>query len=162
MKLRPITDTDYDDVLALNEANVELLAPMDRQRLETMLDWADRALVMSLEDVFAGFVITLRAGTTYDSPNYRWFAERYDDFYYLDRVVFAPPARRQGLGSQLYDVLEARAREVAPRMCLEVNADPPNLPSLGFHAGRGFREVGRIGDPGHVSSLQLLEWEEDR
>ncbi len=130
----------------------------DPTRLEQILDWSDRALVMSHQNEFAGFVITVRAGTTYDSSNYQWFSQRYDDFYYLDRVVFAPSARRQGLGSQLYDVLEARAREVAPRMALEVNADPPNLPSLAFHAARGFREVSRIGEPGDLCSLQILEW----
>lgn len=158
MRLTAIEPQHFDQVLDLNLANVELLAPMDRDRLELLLGWADRALVISHHEAFVGFVITVRAGTTYDSVNYRWFSDHYDDFYYLDRVVLAPELRRLGLGSQVYDVLEARAREVAPRMCLEVNADPPNVPSLRFHAGRGFDEVARLGEAGHVNSLRMLEW----
>ena len=157
MKLRPIEPADHADVLAINEEFVELLAPLSQERLDLILGWSDRALVID-HDGFAGFVITLRSGTTYDSVNYRWFAERYDDFYYLDRVVLSPRVRRLGFGSQVYDALEARAREVAPRMCLEVNADPPNVPSLEFHEGRGFREVAQIGEAGKLNSLRMLEF----
>ena len=44
--MRPIESGDVADVLALNEANVELLAPLDGERLDQILTWADRALVI--------------------------------------------------------------------------------------------------------------------
>ena len=42
-------------------------------------------------------------------------------------------------------------------MTLEVNVDPPNPPSLAFHAGRGYVEVGRGGPDDHVVSLMAKE-----
>ena len=38
-------------------------------------------------------------------------------------------------------------------MTLEVNVDPPNHGSLAFHQRRGYVEVGRLGEPGHVVGL---------
>jgi uncharacterized protein len=43
------------------------------------------------------------------------------------------------------------------RMTLEVNVDPPNLGSLAFHERRGYVEVGRLGEPGHVVGLMAKE-----
>ena len=45
----------------------------------------------------AGFLIGMRPGTDYGSPNYRWFCSRYDDFGYIDRVAITKDARRLGL-----------------------------------------------------------------
>ena len=42
-------------------------------------------------------------------------------------------------------------------MTLEVNVDPPNPPSLAFHARRGYVEVDRHGPPEHVVSLMTKE-----
>ena len=47
--LRPIQPADHDAVLELNARNVELLAPMDEQRLLEILAWSDRADVIESE-----------------------------------------------------------------------------------------------------------------
>lgn len=154
--LRPITPSDHADVLALNEAHVELLAPMDEARLVQLQQWADLAHVIEHEGSFAGFVVTLLPGAEYDSVNYRWFSSRYDDFLYLDRIVLAPGVRRLGLGSRVYDEVEDRARPHG-RMALEVNLAPPNVPSLRFHEGRGYVAVGTQEALGHVVSLMVRE-----
>jgi predicted GNAT superfamily acetyltransferase len=151
--LRRIAEEDRDYVLALNEEHVELLAPMDDARLGQLLGWADLAAVVEVEGNRTGFVITMPSGTTYDSSNYAWFAKRYPAFYYLDRVVLESTSRRGGLGTRVYDEVEARAAELAPVMCLEVNLEPPNEPSLLFHEKRGYTEVGRTESNGHVVSL---------
>ncbi len=151
--LRPVTDADVADVLALNEANVEMLAPMDAVRLAQLQAWALRVDVIDVEGAFAGFVITMGPGTDYDSENYRWFSARYGNaFHYLDRIVLADSFRRLRLGSAVYDVVEADAA-AAGRLTLEVNAEPPNPASLAFHTGRGYAEVGRLGSPGKTVAL---------
>jgi uncharacterized protein len=155
--LRRVTEPDFDDVLHLNERNVELLAPMDRDRLVELEGWADRFDVMDVDGAFAGFVVTFGPGTPYDSENYRWFTERYGDhFYYLDRIVLEDRFRRQGLGGFVYDELEDVAAKY-DRLALEVNLLPRNDVSLAFHQRRGYVEVGRLvnqaGDEDHVVSL---------
>lgn len=152
-KLRRIRPADHADVLALNEANVVKLAPMDHDRLEQLDSLADRFDVIDVDGEFGGFVITFTAGTAYDSENYRWFSRRHSDrFYYLDRIVLEPRHRRQGLGGFVYDELEHVARPYG-RLALEVNLVPRNDASLAFHDRRGYVEVGRLGDEEHLVSL---------
>lgn len=154
--LRPITEADVPEVLALNHRFVELLSPLDTDRLAWLTGLADRADVLDVDGAVGGFVLTFRPGTAYDSENYRWFAERYDDYYYLDRIVVAEHLRRRGLARFVYDAVEEVARDHG-RMTLEVNVDPPNDPSLAFHRARGYAEVGRLGAPGHVVGLLVKE-----
>jgi predicted GNAT superfamily acetyltransferase len=153
MRLRPITETDRADVLALNEAHVELLSPMDDARLDYLLDHSDRAEVIDVDGAFAGFVMTFASGSAYDGENFGWFTARFADFTYLDRVVLHEDFRRRGLGSQVYDELEASSGR--PLFALEVNLDPPNDASLAFHHARGFVEVGQRVSSGHLVSLFL-------
>ena len=156
--LRPITPSDHQAVLAWNEAHVDVLAPLDRARLQVLLGWVDLGCVIRHQGEDVGFVLTFASGTAYDSPNYRWFAGHVGSgapFYYLDRVVVDPSVRRAGIGTRVYDEIEARARTLAPVMCLEVNLDPPNEPSLAFHRGRGYEEIGQDDATGHLVSLMV-------
>jgi uncharacterized protein len=150
--LRPLRDTDVADVLALNAANVSALAPMDEARLHELRSLADRFDVLDVDGGFGGFVITFAGGAAYDSENYRWFSARHRRFYYLDRIVLHEGFRRRGLGGFVYDEIEKVATPYG-RLALEVNLVPRNDPSLAFHAGRGYVEVGRLGDEQHLVSL---------
>ena len=152
-KLRGLRPDDHEQVLALNAANVTALAPLDGDRLLEIQRLADRFDVVEADGEFAGFVVTFGPGTSYDSENYRWFAERHARFYYLDRIVLAPRHRRRGLGSFVYDELEQVASPYG-RLTLEVNLVPRNDVSLAFHDRRGYVEVGRLGDDEHLVSLR--------
>ncbi|QWZ07888.1 GNAT family N-acetyltransferase [Nocardioides panacis] len=125
---------------------------MDEARLHEVRESADRFDVLDVDGAFAGFVITFAPGAAYDSVNYRWFAARHERFYYLDRIVLHEGFRRRGLGGQVYDEIE---RIAAPytRLALEVNLVPRNDASLAFHAARGYREVGRLGDDEHLVAM---------
>lgn len=152
--LRPVTDADAPDVLALNERNVEALAPLGEDRFAQLRGWSDRFDVLESDGAFAGFVVTFAPGTPYDSENYRWFTERHGQhgFYYLDRIVLHEGFRRRGLGGFVYDALETVAAQHG-RMALEVNLVPRNDVSLAFHERRGYVEVGRLGEPDHLVAL---------
>lgn len=152
--LRQIGPADHAAVLRRNEADVELLAPLDQARLDQLLGWSETAAVILHEGRDVGFVLTIRSGTAYDSPNYRWFSDRHEHFGYLDRVVVDPTVRRAGLGTRVYDALEALAAENGAEVfCLEVNIEPPNEPSLAFHRRRGYVEVGRQPAGDHLVAL---------
>jgi len=152
-RLRPITDDDLDVVVALNDRHVELTAPMDRARLLELVGAAEHADVIDMDGKFAGFVLTFAPGAAYDGTHFSWFAERYDDYCYLDRIVIHEDFQRRGLGTFAYDVLEGDCGR--PVLALEVNIDPPNEPSLAFHRLRGFTEVGQSDASGHLVSLMV-------
>ncbi len=153
MILRPITTADHAEVLALNETNVELLAPLEEARLVQLLSWADTAAVIDVDGSFAGFVLTFVSGSTYDGENFGWFSDRFGDFCYLDRIVIHEDFRRRGLGTEVYDELESSCGRAL--FALEVNLDPPNEGSLAFHRARDFAEVGQRVSGGHLVSLFL-------
>lgn len=153
VRLRRVCGADEAEVLRLNLLEEAQLAPMDRARLHRLRGWADRFDVIEVDGRVGGFVVTFAPGSAYDSPNYRWFSEHLGArFYYLDRIVLDPRCRRRGVAGRVYEELEPVA---AAHGCLalEVNLQPPNPASLAFHTARGYREVGRLGDPGHLVTL---------
>ncbi|HET7326101.1 MAG TPA: GNAT family N-acetyltransferase [Nocardioidaceae bacterium] len=157
MHLRPATDADVDAVLALNAASVEALSPLDAHRLRRLRSASLRYDVVETEGSVAAFVLVFGPGADYDSDNYHWFAQAYDDFCYLDRIVVGEQWRRRGVGRLVYEEMEAVA---APhgRLTCEVNAEPPNHASLAFHAARGYAEVGRLGHgAGKVTAMLSKE-----
>lgn len=94
----------------------------------------------------AGFVLLFEPGSTYDSPNYRWFEGRFDRFLYVDRVVVAEDRRGLGWGGRVYDaVAEEAVRRGSVRVTAEVNLEPPNPGSSRFHRRHGFEAVGTLG-----------------
>ena len=99
-----------------------------------------------------GFCMCMPPGTAYDSPNYLFFVDRFDDFVYLDRVAITAVYRNRGIGPMLYREVERRT--IAPQFTLEVNVEPPNEGSLRFHTREGFVEVARMETrPGKIVSL---------
>lgn len=140
--VRPYEPRHAGQVLALNQSHLDAVGPLDAARQDWLVGMTEACLVVEDGEALAGFVMTLSPGTAYDSPNYRWFSERYDSFSYLDRVVVAASHQRRGIGHLLYDAVEATAHPRG-RMALEVYAEPPNVGSLAFHAARGYVEVGR-------------------
>jgi predicted GNAT superfamily acetyltransferase len=157
--IRDMTADDLERVLEINEANVPEVGPVDLERLGFIVSESPIALVVEdSEDVgvaseVVGFCLVLAPGSAYDSVNYRWFMDRYAEAYYLDRVAFDATAQGKGLGSALYAEVDRRLAEIGADLTLEVNVDPPNEPSLGFHRKHGFAEVGRQVSKGVEVSL---------
>ncbi len=140
MKILPIAPSDFDFVLSLNAACVPHVSPISNAELQWFGDNAAYLQVARIDNRPAGFLIGFRPGTTYASPNYRWFCENYDDFAYVDRVAVAEWARRRSIADSLYDSF-ATAQADAPFMTCEVNLRPANEGSMLFHERMGFRQV---------------------
>jgi predicted GNAT superfamily acetyltransferase len=145
VQVRPIdpsSSAELDRIVAINDAEVPAVGPLGRAQLEHLVGQSVQALVACDDGgTIAGFCLVLAPGADYGSMNYRWFAERYDDFVYLDRVAVAPEFRRRGVGTALYRAVENATD--APWFTLEVNLRPRNDTSLTFHAHLGFVEVGQ-------------------
>jgi predicted GNAT superfamily acetyltransferase len=141
---------EVDALHRLNQAHVPQLGGLDRPDFAALLRCASLVRVVDAarpEDSAAtgqpaAMMVAMRRDDDYDSPNFLWFREGFDNFAYVDRIATA--ARRSGIGSALYAVLEAWARtnEMTSIVC-EVNLQPRNQGSIDFHRACGFREVGQ-------------------
>lgn len=140
--IRAYQPTDAEGVLALNEACVPEVGPMDAAKLAAFVEWAPFFRVVEVDGAIAAFVVGLTDGAPYDSPNYAWFSERHPSFAYVDRVAVEESQRGAGWGPSLYREFEAWAKETGkPVLCAEVNTEPPNPRSLRFHDLFGFDMV---------------------
>jgi len=142
-QITDVTTTDLAEVLTLNESEVPHVGTVDIERMHWFAANASYFRVARNNSQLAAFLIGMRPGTSYDSLNYRWFCDRYDDFAYVDRVAVSIMARCHGLASRLYDDFAAEMPDAVRIMTCEVNTRPPNAGSMRFHTRRGFREVGR-------------------
>lgn len=144
IEIRKIEKEDYPFVLRVNEENVEVLSPMDENRLELLSSNAELALIAFVDDEAAGFLLGLREGLGfYDSENYIWFSRNYPEFLYIDRVVIDEPFRGIGLGRLFYQAVFNRAKETGVgHVTAEIDTIPYNEASLSFHQVMGFKEVG--------------------
>lgn len=146
VNFRPIGVVDLDRIERINAANVPEVGAAERDHLAFLVEECSLAIAAESNGEVVGFCLVLGPGSSYDSVNYRWFAERHPDSLYLDRVAFDVSVRGRGFGTALYDHVDRIMRSDfvdADGLALEVNVDPPNEPSLRFHDKLGFREVGR-------------------
>jgi predicted GNAT superfamily acetyltransferase len=151
---------DFPAILALNAESVHFLSPLDAARLGHLHAQAAYHRVVEHEEKVAAFLLAFREGADYDSSNYRWFAQHYARFLYIDRIVVAASARGLGFGAQLYDdILAFAAATNAARLTAEFDVEPPNPVSAAFHRRYGFREVGTqwLGGGKKQVSLQVRE-----
>ena len=144
MTIRRAEERDYPFILRVNEENVEVLSPMDEERLRKFAEYADQLLVAEVDGEKAAFLIALREGIEfYKSENYLWFSKQYPSFLYIDRIVIDEPYRGMGLGRKMYGEVFARAAATnVPFVTAEIDTIPYNEVSLNFHKVMGFREVG--------------------
>ena len=157
MQIIDVCPDDLDEVLRLNDDSVPHVSRIDSTQMEWFASNAQYFRVARREGKLAGFLIGLRPGLPYASPNYRWFSENYSDFGYVDRVAVAATARRMGVASRLYqDFAEFLAGEVDVMTC-EVNTRPPNESSMRYHEQQGFVCVATQETDGGKKEVALME-----
>jgi uncharacterized protein len=155
LSLDSLDDATLQRLMSLNNAAVPAVSEVDQTRLRHLIAQSPIALITtstadgSPEEI-TGFCLVMGPGADYDSVNFTWFAQRYERFIYLDRVVVDPVHHGQGLGRALYEEVIARSQKIMPEaeeFCLEVNLRPRNDQSLAFHDRMGFTEVGQQETP---------------
>lgn len=150
-RLATTADADVDVIHALNQASVPAVGTADRAHIVRLLEMASLTWIVGLSEAqdapahVAGFVMLFTPGAPYESPNYRWFCERYASFLYVDRVVVAEGLRGRRIGETLYTAAKDEARRRgATHLLAEVNTAPANPGSSRFHRRMGFVAVGEI------------------
>ncbi|MEM7496399.1 MAG: GNAT family N-acetyltransferase [Pseudomonadota bacterium] len=141
----------------LNNANAEATSHLEPAEWETLLAKAHLALAPVAADAL---LIAFSQDADYASPNFLWFAEQYERFLYVDRIVVVERARGRGLARALYTALADAARTAGlERIVCEVNRIPPTPGSDAFHARLGFQEVGRAHPYGDAKLVRYLALE---
>lgn len=153
--IRDVQTADLPEVFEMNQSEVPHVGPLDRQQLGWFAANADYFRVARDGESLAGFLIGLRPGSDYGSPNYRWFCEHLDNFGYVDRIAIATAYRRSGLASRLYEDFAAALADV-PALTCEVNIRPPNETSMRFHQSLGFAQVGTLTSADGEKQVALL------
>ena len=160
MLIRQAQVSDFPRILEINATEEEKTSRIDLARITQLDSWSDYHRVVVVEDEIIGFLLVMSEASDYDGDNFRWFVERYSRFLYVDRIVIDRTFARRGVGSALYsDLIKFAATQSWSTICCEINVSPPNPVSHAFHAGFGFKEVGRSGTVGapKVVSYQVAE-----
>jgi predicted GNAT superfamily acetyltransferase len=155
--LRPARLDDFPAVLVVNASAAPGVTPLARSDLLTLLEAGARLDVAEAAGRVVGYLLAFPAGLDYAGDEFAWFRDAYgDEFVYVDQVAVAPAWRGRGVGSRLYEGLEAWVRRWGiPRVTCEVSLLPPNPGSQRFHQRRGYREVGTLHTAdGRVVSLR--------
>ncbi len=161
--IRDATAADFDRLVELNDAVVRETSAMDLDRLQQLHMLAFQNRVALADDRVIGFLLSMRDGAEYVNDNFGWFAARYPQFVYIDRIVVDDAFAGQGAGRRLYEDLfaQSRAKGIGIVAC-EYNLEPPNPASNAFHKRFGFSEVGRqyLADGTKLVSLQVTQLSE--
>jgi predicted GNAT superfamily acetyltransferase len=159
-EIRNVATSDFESIISLNDTEVQQTSPMNLERLQLLVQMSAYCKVTTVDGQVAAFLIALREDAPYENDNYNWFASRFTNFLYVDRVVVSTKFAGRKIGSKLYDDLFAFARQNGVKtITCEYNIVPPNPASQAFHKKFGFKELGTqwvAGDTKKVS-LQAAE-----
>lgn len=162
--IRDVREHELDSVLALNNAVGPRILSLDATRMRWFFNNAAYFRVAEVDGVIAGFLIALREFSSYESPNFIWFRQRYPEFAYIDRIVIAEPYRGFGLGRIFYCDVTSYAELRVPLLACEVFLEPRDDVAVLFHGTYGFNEVGQqlmtsVGRPVSLLAKSLCSYE---
>src|SRR3546814_19687504 len=104
--VRDVREHELDSILALNNAAGPAILPLDAARLRWFFDTAEYFRVAVRDGTLSGFLVGFGSESGHDSSNFRWFAERYERFFYIDRIVVATRRRGAALARPFYAAVQ--------------------------------------------------------
>ena len=84
-----LRETFSEDLLGLLALNQKALPHVSSVTHQDMLWFLEKSAYFKVIGDLKGFLIALKPGLDYTSDNYCWFSNRYDDFFYIDRIVIS-------------------------------------------------------------------------
>jgi|TARA_B100001079_G_scaffold268968_1_gene280313 hypothetical protein len=148
---------ELQPVLELNQISQPHLSSLTLDRLTELAEMTFHFRVIKDGETIVAFLMGMEENQQYNSMNYTWISERYESFYYIDRIAVNEKYQRQGFGLALYNDGQIKALEMnKPVMACEVNVKPMNLGSILFHENYGFKSVGEQDTEGGKKRVRYM------
>ena len=160
IQIRNTTTLDYPRIVELNDAEVQQTSAMDLTKLSALAAMSCYHKVAVVDGRVAAFLLAMPENVAYQSENYVWFAARFPQFIYVDRIVVGAEFSGLKIGSLLYQDLFSYARSHGiQNVTCEYNIQPPNPVSKSFHDKFGFRQIDTqwVANGSKQVSLQVAE-----
>lgn len=137
-----INESDLELLYKLNQQNVPELGSLESiAGLDSLIKKSFKILILKEINKIIGFCLLFKEDSSYDSPNYLHFKNKYNKFLYVDRVVVASSFTGKGGGKLMYNQVFKIAALENLTVCCEVNEKPLNKVSLAFHKNLGFHKT---------------------
>ena len=137
------SENEVKEMHDINQENVpELGGLSELEDFWARVNWSEVIFVYKYEDVIKAFVLCMREGQTYNSPNYKYISNRFNKFLYVDRIAVQEQFRRKGIAEKIYTKVIDKGKENDLDILCEVNTKPSNKTSMAFHNKMGFEEIG--------------------
>jgi uncharacterized protein len=137
--LKEVSNSQLKRILALNNQFAKETSKLDIARLEFMIENAHSAIAITPD---IAFFLAYDENSEYDGTHFTYLKQKHNNFLYLDRIVVKKSEQGMGIGSGLYEVLLEIAEELeVDKILCEVNINPVNEASVGFHENFGFDAI---------------------
>tara|TARA_B100000029_G_scaffold414432_1_gene417839 strand:+ start:2221 stop:2727 length:507 start_codon:yes stop_codon:yes gene_type:complete len=139
----PASEKEVKEMHVINQENIpEVGGLADINEFNDRVSWSSNVFAYKYEDVIKAFVLCMREGLPYKSPNYKYISINFKKFLYVDRIAVQEKFRRQGIAEEIYKTVINEGKRNSLDVLCEVNTKPSNEPSLAFHRKMGFEEIG--------------------
>ena len=133
---------ELDNIYKINQANVpEVGSIANISEFQKLLFMGSFNLIAKIDDEVIGYIVCFRENSPYQSKNYKFFKKRFKRFFYIDRIGVVEGSKNQGLGTFIYNKIDAICIKDKLPICAEVNIVPINEESIKFHEKMGFKKV---------------------
>ena len=137
------SENEVKEMHLINQENIPELGDVpELEDFKLLVSWCENIFVYKHEDIIKAFVLCMREGQDYNSPNYQYISSRFKNFLYVDRIAVQEEFRGKGIGEKIYSTVIAKGKENNLDILCEVNTRPLNEPSIAFHQKMGFEEIG--------------------
>ena len=141
--INPLSENEIAEMHIINEENIpEVGSLAEIEDFKARVNWSENIFVYKCEDIIKAFVLCMREGQAYKSPNYEYLSNRFQKFLYVDRIAVQKEFRRKGIAEKIYSTVIDKGKQNNLDILCEVNTRPSNEASMAFHQKMGFEEIG--------------------
>jgi len=169
INIRKATEGDIPQIKLINDSESEWVGEESEDFFKRYLDISFFLVAINKQDEVIGFVMVMDGNEEYDSINFLWFKQKYNNFRYIDRIVIKEDYRLAGIADKLYNFVSVSMVEDNRRsfLVVKVSIEPLNLASKKFHLKKGFQKVGKLKDKKscnmyRVDYQEYLKWKKNK